>query len=88
MRIFKVRCRECGSVAVIRKTHWIIDNDLADLYCACSDVECGHTFVCQVSYARTLSPGARSGRDMVRFLVNAMRPEDRQYALDLLTAHN
>ncbi|HFO4945978.1 TPA: ogr/Delta-like zinc finger family protein, partial [Escherichia coli] len=73
-----------GAPAVIRKTDWKT-LELADLYCACSDVECGHTFVCTMTFSHTLSPGARSGRNMVKFLVDAMRPEDRRYALELLS---
>ncbi|EJN4466407.1 ogr/Delta-like zinc finger family protein, partial [Escherichia coli] len=73
-----------GAPAVIRKTDWKTP-ELADLYCACSDVECGHTFVCTMTFSHTLSPGARSGRNMVKFLVDAMRPEDRRYALELLS---
>ncbi|EFU2037324.1 TPA: ogr/Delta-like zinc finger family protein [Escherichia coli] len=84
MRIFKTRCPDCGAPAVIRKTDWKTP-ELADLYCACSDVECGHTFVCTMTFSHTLSPGARSGRNMVKFLVDAMRPEDRRYALELLS---
>ncbi|EEC7726817.1 TPA: ogr/Delta-like zinc finger family protein [Escherichia coli] len=84
MRIFKARCPDCGAPAVIRKTDWKTP-ELADLYCACSDVECGHTFVCTMTFSHTLSPGARSGRNMVKFLVDAMRPEDRRYALELLS---
>lgn len=84
MRIFKARCPDCGAPAVIRKTDWKT-HELADLYCACSDVECGHTFVCTMTFSHTLSPGARSGRNMVKFLVDAMRPEDRRYALELLS---
>ncbi|EFA9081678.1 ogr/Delta-like zinc finger family protein [Escherichia coli] len=84
MRIFKARCPDCGAPAVIRKTDWKTP-ELADLYCACSDVECGHTFVCTMTFSHTLSPGVRSGRNMVKFLVDAMRPEDRRYALELLS---
>ncbi|EGM9481286.1 ogr/Delta-like zinc finger family protein [Escherichia coli] len=84
MRIFNARCPDCGAPAVIRKTDWKTP-ELADLYCACSDVECGHTFVCTMTFSHTLSPGARSGRNMVKFLVDAMRPEDRRYALELLS---
>ncbi|HGV7139297.1 TPA: ogr/Delta-like zinc finger family protein [Escherichia coli O146] len=84
MRIFKARCPDCGAPAVIRKTDWKTP-ELADLYCVCSDVECGHTFVCTMTFSHTLSPGARSGRNMVKFLVDAMRPEDRRYALELLS---
>ncbi|EMB3049159.1 ogr/Delta-like zinc finger family protein [Escherichia coli] len=87
MRIFKARCPDCGAPAVIQKTDWKTP-ELADLYCACSDVECGHTFVCTMTFSHTLSPGARSGRNLVKFLVDTMRPEDRRYALELLSRHS
>ncbi|MGK7630904.1 ogr/Delta-like zinc finger family protein, partial [Salmonella enterica] len=44
MRVLKIECPECGSKAVIRKTNRK-HRQIADIYCACSDVECGHTFV-------------------------------------------
>lgn len=44
MRVFKIKCPECEAPAIIRKSEWK-DKKVADLYCACSDVECGHTFV-------------------------------------------
>lgn len=87
MRIFKARCPDCGATAIIRKTDWKT-HELADLYCACSDIECGHTFVCTMTFSHTLSPGARSGRNMVKFLVDTMRPEDRRYALELLSRYS
>ncbi|MFB4731487.1 ogr/Delta-like zinc finger family protein, partial [Enterobacter hormaechei subsp. steigerwaltii] len=44
MRVLKIECPECGSKAVIRKTNRK-HRKIADIYCACADVECGHTFV-------------------------------------------
>ncbi|MEB7742756.1 ogr/Delta-like zinc finger family protein [Escherichia coli] len=87
MRVFKSRCPDCGATAVIRKTDWKTLK-LADLYCSCSDVKCGHTFVCTMSFSHTLSPGARSGRNMVKFMVDTMCPEDRRYALELLAQYS
>ncbi len=46
MRVLKIECPECGSKAVIRKTNRK-HRQIADIYCACSDVECGH--VCHES---------------------------------------
>ncbi|CAI2019587.1 Ogr/Delta-like zinc finger [Serratia marcescens] len=52
MRVMKVLCPECGANAIIRKTarkH----RQISDLYCACTDVECGHTFVMNVTFSHT-----------------------------------
>ncbi len=38
MRVLKIECLGCGSKAVIRKTNRK-HRQIADIYCACSDVE-------------------------------------------------
>ncbi len=83
MRVMKILCTECGANAVIRKTarkH----RQIADLYCACSDVECGHTFVMNVTFSHTLSPSGLTGSKLVKALLERLRPDERQFALDLL----
>ncbi len=60
MCIFKIDCPECGSPATIRKSDWK-DKKLADLYCACSEVECGHTFVFNAMFSYSLSPSGLTG---------------------------
>lgn len=87
MRVFKIRCPEYGSPAIIRKSDWK-DKKLADLYCACSEVECGHTFVFNVSFSHTLSPSGLTGNKLVKFLIDRLKPEERQFALDLLVGQN
>ena len=55
MRVMKVYCPVCEARAVIKKTarkH----KELSDLYCACTDVECGHTFVMNMTFSHTISP--------------------------------
>ncbi|WP_279050082.1 ogr/Delta-like zinc finger family protein [Cedecea davisae] len=88
MRVFKVNCPECGSAAVIRKTDWK-DNPkkYADLYCACSEVECGHTFVFNVMFSHTLSPSGLTGNKLVKFLLERLKPDEKQFALDLLSGN-
>ncbi|MBP2156934.1 hypothetical protein J2067_004626 [Erwinia rhapontici] len=57
MRLSRIYCTACCQAALIRKTtrkH----RDLADIYCACSNIECGHTFVMNLSFSHTLSPSA------------------------------
>ncbi|MGQ8705428.1 ogr/Delta-like zinc finger family protein [Serratia sp. TSA_198.1] len=83
MRVMKVNCTECGAKAIISKTNRK-DPKLSDLYCQCSDVECGHTFVMNLTFSHTISPSARSGRGLVKSLLSLLRPEDKQIALTLL----
>ncbi|WP_080368237.1 ogr/Delta-like zinc finger family protein, partial [Vibrio cholerae] len=56
MRVF---CPECEGKARIQKTNRFTVG-VADLYCACCDPECGHTFVMNLSYSHTLSPSAKT----------------------------
>lgn len=83
MRVFKIKCPECGSPAIIRKSDWK-DKKLADLYCACAEVECGHTFVFNASFSHTLSPSGLTGNKLVKFLIDRLTPEERQITLELL----
>ncbi|HIE1218852.1 ogr/Delta-like zinc finger family protein [Serratia sp. IR-2025] len=83
MRVMKVLCTECGANAIIRKTarkH----RQISDLYCACSDVECGHTFVMNVTFSHTLSPSAKTGDKLLKTVVDGMSQQQRQMMLDLL----
>jgi hypothetical protein len=82
----RVLCTSCGQKAIIGKTDRL-SVEHANLYCSCSDPECGHTFVANVSFSHTLSPSAKSSSQIVRQLVNAMSPENRsqlQRELNLL----
>ncbi|QLD35447.1 transcriptional regulator [Citrobacter freundii] len=85
MRVLKVKCPECGAKAVIRKTN-PKHRHISDIYCACSDVECGHTFVLNLTFSHTLSPSAKTGDLMVQTILNSFSPEQKQMTLDLLKA--
>lgn len=61
MRIF---CPECGARAYIKTTNKKHPH-LTDLYCACGDLKCGHTYVLNVSYSHTLSPSRKSVDDLL-----------------------
>lgn len=56
---------ECMSVATVRKTNRKHPK-LSDVYCYCSNVECGHTFVMNVSFSHTISPSALSGQGRIK----------------------
>ncbi|TNH44422.1 transcriptional regulator [Photorhabdus luminescens subsp. sonorensis] len=83
MRVLKIICPECGAKAVIRKTNRK-HREIADLYCACSNVECGYTFVMNLTFSHTLSPSAKTGDKLLQTVINNLNPQQRQMALDLL----
>jgi hypothetical protein len=83
MRIMKMTCPECLASATIRKTNRK-HPQLADVYCSCTNVECGHTFVMNVSFSHTISPSALKGQGRVKELIDALPEEDREKALAFL----
>src|SRR5471030_580903 len=83
MRIMKVICTECGAVARIKKTarkH----SHFADLYCSCSEPECGHTFVMNMMFSHTLSPSAMTHGRMVKDIADSIHPDQREVAAAFL----
>ncbi|MBE8597852.1 ogr/Delta-like zinc finger family protein [Xenorhabdus sp. BG5] len=86
MRVLKIICPECGAKAVIRKTNRM-HREIADVYCSCSDVECGHTFVMNLTFSHTISPSAKTGDILLRNVINNLSSQQRQMALDLLQAN-
>ncbi|HGF5104463.1 TPA: ogr/Delta-like zinc finger family protein [Vibrio alginolyticus] len=73
----RVLCPECGSKSRIQKSNRLT-NSHSDLYCCCSDPECGHTFVMNLSYSHTLSPSAKTTSQLAFNLCKALPPEARQ----------
>jgi len=59
---------------------------LYDVYCYCSNVECGHSFVMNVAFSHSVSPSALNGQGRVKELIDAIPPEERRKALKLLLA--
>lgn len=78
-------CHDCGCRAIIERTVWKTENktDVANLYVRCTNLECGHTWVENVTYSHTLVPSALKD-SVVRLLLDRLKPEERQMALDLL----
>lgn len=81
MKVMKVLCPACGEKAIIRTTNRK-HRQFADLYCQCTDLECGMTFVLNVTFSHTLSPSAKDVNKMIDKLI----PDNKQMALDLLKA--
>lgn len=73
----RVLCPTCGKKAIIGKTNRLSVGH-ADLYCSCTDPDCGHTFVTNLSFSHTLSPSALTSSALVTELVKSMSPDKRQ----------
>lgn len=73
----RILCTSCGKKAIIGKTDRLSVGH-ANLYCSCSDPECGHTFVTNVSFSHTLSPSAKNTSEIVTALAKALSPEQRK----------
>lgn len=85
MRVLKIECPDCGAKAIIKKTNRK-HREIADIYCACSEVECGHTFVMNLTFSHTLSPSAKKGDVMLQQLISNLSPQQKQMTFDLLKA--
>lgn len=72
MRIY---CPTCKSKAIIR-TSEDISELLREVRCICSNTECGHTFVVNVSYARTISPSVLSFPEKIREQISQKSPRE------------
>lgn len=83
MRLSRIYCTACGQAALIRKTNRK-HRELADIYCACSNVECGHTFVMNLSFSHTLSPSAMDCGHAYKAFVDTVKPEDREAIIAML----
>lgn len=73
----RILCTVCGKKSVIGKTERL-SVGVANLYCSCTDPECGHTFVASVSFSHTLSPSAKTATEVVSALARALSPEQRK----------
>ncbi|MEZ8962896.1 ogr/Delta-like zinc finger family protein [Vibrio cyclitrophicus] len=73
----RVVCPECGERARIQKSNRI-SAGYSDLYCSCSDPECGHSFVMNLTFSHTLSPSAKTTSQLAFEMVKALAPDQRQ----------
>ncbi|EBS9963213.1 ogr/Delta-like zinc finger family protein, partial [Salmonella enterica] len=79
----RIKCPECGARAVIKSTN-PIHPQLTEAYCACSDVNCGHTYVLQVSFKHTLSPSRKSLDDLLVGLISSLGIKQKAELLERL----
>ncbi|MDC9605368.1 ogr/Delta-like zinc finger family protein [Xenorhabdus griffiniae] len=85
IRVLKIICPECDAKAIIRKTNRM-HREIADMYCSCPDVECGHILMMNLTFSHTISPSAKTGNILLRNVINNLSSQQLQMALDLLQA--
>lgn len=73
----RVLCTVCGKKAVIGKTDRL-SVGCANLYCSCTDPECSHTFVVNMSFSHTLSPSSKIASEVVTALARSLSPDQRK----------
>lgn len=83
MRVLTIYCPECGEKAMIKKSNRK-HKELTDLYCACRDPLCGHTFVLNLTFSHTLSPSAKKQEALLLAMIKNLSPQQREKALTLL----
>lgn len=66
MRIYCDKCKAKARITTSRE----ISAHFRQLYCSCSNSECGHSFVMDVTFSHTLSPSAL---DLSPALLDRMR---------------
>lgn len=83
MRVLTIYCPECGEKAMIKKSNRK-HKELTDLYCACRDPLCWHTFVLNLTFSHTLSPSAKKQDALLLAMIKNLSPQQREKALTLL----
>lgn len=85
----RMACPHCGASSEIR-TSRMVSKTMRELIFACTNVECGHTFVALTEIVRTLSPSATPDpavnlplsshvrRDMVRVVLDNAHEAEHQ----------
>lgn len=79
----KNQCKECGASAFIQKTARL-HPELAVQYCACSNKQCGHTFVQNITFSHTLTPSAKTTDIWLKAAVKGMNPQQRKTLMEFL----
>ncbi|WP_327295202.1 ogr/Delta-like zinc finger family protein [Salinivibrio siamensis] len=67
----------CGSRARITKTNRLSQN-CADIYCQCTNADCGHQFVAFSHYHSPLSPSTKTTDELASALIKSLTPERRK----------
>ncbi|ECC9720524.1 transcriptional regulator [Salmonella enterica subsp. enterica serovar Bareilly] len=83
--VIKIKCPACHCKAVIRKTAWQNDaKTLAVVYCTCTNSACNMRFRYNLEMNQIISPSDLQTDGVVKALLQRLKPEEKQMALDIL----
>ncbi|WP_366523367.1 ogr/Delta-like zinc finger family protein [uncultured Microbulbifer sp.] len=77
----RVKCETCGHKANINSRNEI-DPKVVDLYCTCSNPECGHYFVVKLIFSHSIAPSRRHARQTAFNFLRSLAPEEQQTFLN------
>lgn len=79
-RAMQIDCPQCGNKAIIysRKK---LDPKISTLYCGCKNPECAHSFVMDLSFSHSISPGKLEKQSAAINYIRALPDVERQQFL-------
>ncbi|WP_366523432.1 ogr/Delta-like zinc finger family protein [uncultured Microbulbifer sp.] len=81
-----IHCIKCESRAIITSSNRM-DPKLTQLYCACKNQDCGHTFVCDLGFCRTISPPKNDKHTLLKNLLMSLPTKDRLALFESINKH-
>lgn len=83
--VMKIECPACHCRAAVRKTTWQDDaKTLAVVYCTCTNSDCNMRFTYNLENLRITSPSDFHTDGIVKTLLQRLKPDEKQMALDIL----
>lgn len=83
--VLRIKCPACHCKAVIRKTAWQDDaKTLAVVYYTCTNSDCNMRFTYYLGNLRITSPSDLQTDGVVKALLQRLKPDEKQMALDIL----
>ncbi|EPC4839157.1 transcriptional regulator [Salmonella enterica] len=83
--VMKIKCPACHCRSAIRKTVWRDDAEtLANVYCTCTNPDCNMRFLYNLTDLRVISPSDLQTDGVVKALLQRLKPDEKQMALDIL----
>jgi len=82
----KINCSACGHKARIRSREEVTPI-FVKLYCQCPDINCGHTFVMNLSYSHTLRPSAGAVDQLLFDRLNQLPASKQRQLFEQLGKH-
>ncbi|WP_444894927.1 ogr/Delta-like zinc finger family protein [Microbulbifer sp. SSSA005] len=76
----RVKCETCGHKANINSRNEI-DPKVVDLYCTCTNPDCGHYFVAKLTYSHSIAPSRFQVKQTAVDYLRSLPPAEQQALL-------